>query len=77
MEDDVVKLAPLTELAPEGAEEAVEEAKEKILNDELIIFEGPIYDQEGNLKVEEGQQMTDEEMLNMMWFVEGIEGNIE
>jgi basic membrane protein A len=77
MEDDVVKLAPLTELSPEGAEEAVEEAKEKILNDELIIFEGPIYDQEGNLKVEEGQQMTDEEMLNMMWFVEGIEGNIE
>jgi basic membrane protein A len=48
-----------------------------LINDELIIFEGPIYDQEGNLKVEEGQQMTDEEMLNMMWFVEGIEGNIE
>lgn len=77
MEDDVVKLAPLTELAPDGAEEAVEEAKEKLLNDELIVFSGPIKDQEGKLMVEEGQQMTDEEMLNMMWFVEGVEGNIE
>ncbi len=77
MEDDIVRLAPLTELAPEGAQEAVSEAKEMILNDELIVFEGPIYDQEGNIMVEEGQQLTDEEMLNMMWFVEGVEGNIE
>ncbi len=77
MEDDIVKLAPLTDIAPDEAQEKVDEAKDKILNDELIVFEGPIYDQEGNLKVEEEQQLTDEEMLNMMWFVEGVEGNIE
>ena len=77
MEENVVQLAPLTDLAPEEAKEEVEEAKEKILNEQVKVFGGPIYDQEGNLKVEEGQELTDGEMLGMMWFVEGIEGNIE
>ena len=77
MDDDIVELAPLTDLAPDEAGEFLDEAKEKILNGELKVFGGPIYDQEGNLKVEEGQELTDGEMLDMMWFVEGVEGNIE
>jgi len=77
MEDNIVQLAPLTDLAPEEADEYVEEAKSKILDGTLEVFEGPLYNQEGELAVEEGQVMTDEEMLNMMWFVQGVEGNIE
>ncbi len=77
IEDNIVELAPLTDLAPDEAQEKIDESKTEILNDELLVFEGPIYDQEGNLKVEEGQNLSVEEMLNMMWFVEGVEGNIE
>src|SRR6056297_814849 len=36
MDDNIVKLAPLTDLAPEEAQEQDDEAKAKILNDELI-----------------------------------------
>lgn len=77
LEDNIVQLAPLTDLAPEDAEEYVGEAKDKILDGTLKVFEGPLYNQEGEVVVEEGQVMTDEEMLNMMWFVQGVEGNIE
>ena len=40
------------------------------------IFTGPIADQTGEIRVPEGQSMTDEELLSMNWFVEGVEGEI-
>lgn len=73
MEDGVVKLADLTENAPAGAKEAVEKAKADISKK---IFVGPLKDQTGAVKVAEGKAMTDEEWLNMNWFVEGVEGKI-
>ncbi len=77
MEKDIVKLAPLTENAPAGAQEAIDAAKAKILDGSLVIFGGPIYNQDGAIAVEEGKTLTDEELLNMMWFVKGVEGKIE
>jgi len=72
MSDDIVKLAPLTELAPEEAAEIIAEAEAKIVSGEMDVFAGPIYDNEGNLKVAEGQTLTDEELLSMDWFVQGV-----
>ena len=37
------------------------------------VFYGPIYDNEGNLRVGEGESMKDETMLNHFdWYVEGV-----
>lgn len=77
MNDDVVRLAPLTENAPAGAQEAVDAAKAQILDGSLKVFEGTINGQDGAVVVEDGQVLTDEEMLGMMWFVQGVEGTIE
>jgi basic membrane protein A len=77
LKDGIVDLAPLTDLAPENAKAKIEEAKKKILDDSLHVFAGPIKAQNGDLKVEEGKELTDEEMLSMDWFVEGVEGKIE
>jgi len=77
LQDKIVELAPISENAPEGAAEKVEAAKKKILDGELNIFAGPIKDQDGNIAIEEGKVLTDEEMLSMNWFVEGVEGKIE
>ncbi|EYE89110.1 ABC transporter substrate-binding protein [Fervidicella metallireducens AeB] len=76
IEDNVVDIAPLTNLAPEGAKEKVEAAKEDIKSGKNKIFVGPLQDQTGALKVEAGKIMTDDEIWNMDWFVEGVEGNI-
>ncbi len=77
LKDGIVDLAPITELATEDAKAKVEEARAQIEDGSLKVFAGPIKDQEGNIKVEEGKALTDEEMLNMNWFVEGVEGKIE
>ncbi len=77
MEEGVVGLAPLTANAPEGAQAAVDAAAAKILDGSLSVFAGPILNQAGEVAVEEGKTLTDEEMLNMMWFVKGVEGQIQ
>jgi basic membrane protein A len=42
----------------------------------LTIFSGPLKDQQGQVKVPQGQSMTGDQILNMNWFVEGVEGTI-
>ena len=51
-------------------------AKAKIISGELHPFAGPIKDQNGEVKVPEGTTMTDDEIWNMSWFVEGVIGEI-
>lgn len=75
LESGTIELAPLTALAPEGAQALVDQATNDIISGNLFVFEGPIKGQDGEIMVAEGQKMTDEEMLNMMWFVEGVIGN--
>jgi basic membrane protein A len=74
--DGVVDLAPLTTAAPEKAKELVEKTKEEIKSGKNKIFMGPIKDQNGTLKVEDGKTMSDDEVWNINWFVEGVEGTI-
>ena len=74
LEDGVVDLA---ELSPEvDAETAamVEEYEAMILSGEWDVFCGPVMGQNGELSVADGTCMSDEEMLNMGWFVEGVVG---
>jgi basic membrane protein A and related proteins len=75
--DEVVDLSPLTENVKEGIAEVVEAKKAEILangNDDGI-FVGPLSDNEGNLVVEEGKVMNDEELLSMMWLVDNVIGS--
>lgn len=77
MKEGIVDLAPLTQYAPEGAQEAVDKAREAIYDGSLKIFAGPLKDQSGNIRVKEGEVMTDDEVWVMDWFVEGVIGNIK
>lgn len=72
----IVGLAPFTANAPEGAQAAVDKAKADIISGKNKIFTGPIKDQSGNVKVAQGTTMTDQEMLQFNWFVQGVEGKI-
>ena len=74
--DNIVSLAPLTSVAPEGAKAAVEKAEAKIKEGNNVIFQGPIKDQSGAVKVKEGQTLTDDEVWNINWFVQGVDGTI-
>jgi basic membrane protein A len=70
-----VRLAPLSDLVPEDVRKLIDARTEKLKKDDSI-FAGPIKDQSGAIKVEEGVKLTDKELLSMMWFVEGVVGTI-
>ena len=72
MSEGMVDISPLTKNVAEGTAEAVEAARASILDGSFGVFVGPIYDNEGTLRVEEGQTLTPEEILAIDWFVEGI-----
>ena len=63
-------------LEREDRQEKVDAAKKAIIDGTLEPFTGPLYDQEGNKKVEDGVKMTDDEIWNMNWFVKGVTGTI-
>ncbi len=76
MADGVVALAPLSPLVDEETKALVEQKQQEIISGRWDVFTGPIYDQEGNLRVAEGETLSDEDMLSMDWFVQGVVGTI-
>ncbi len=78
-EEGVVDMAPIADFVPEEIRTAIEEEVARFKSGEetiYTIFTGPIADQTGETRVPEGQSMTDEELLSMDWFVEGVDGEI-
>lgn len=76
IDEGVVLLAPLSNKVPDEVKDILADKELDISNGNLYIFEGPIKGQDGSIKVPEGKKMTDIEMLNMDWFVQGVEGSI-
>ncbi|RUS46414.1 BMP family ABC transporter substrate-binding protein [Cohnella sp. AR92] len=74
--DGMVDLAPLGKNVNADAKKLIEDAKAKFISGELNVFTGPIVDQSGKEKVAAGQTLTDAEVLEMNWFVKGVEGTI-
>lgn len=56
--------------------QAVEDATAAMIAGDLEVFAGPITDQEGNVRIPEGETMSIEDMLAIDWFIEGIEGSV-
>jgi len=76
MSDGIVDLAPFAAFVPEDVKKAVDAKKQAIIKGEFDPFDGPIKDQQGNVRVEAGKTLSDEEKLSIDWFVEGVEGTI-
>ncbi|NLB52835.1 MAG: BMP family ABC transporter substrate-binding protein [Syntrophomonadaceae bacterium] len=75
LEDEIVDLATISDKVPAEVIAQVEAKKQEMSNKEWDVFTGPITDQDGNVRVQEGQKLTDEEMLALDWFVAGVEGS--
>jgi simple sugar transport system substrate-binding protein len=73
--DGEVVMARYANMPPEVAEEAgrIEGA---IRLGELHPFEGPVVDRDGTERIPAGRAATDEEMLTMNWFVQGVVGDL-
>jgi basic membrane protein A len=76
MADGILDLAPFGDMVPQGVRDEVNAAKQEIMSGDLHPFTGPIRDNDGELKVADGETMTDDALLSFNWLVEGLVGRI-
>lgn len=75
LEKGVVGLSPFGPMVPEKIKEKVLKIKEEIKKGKFKVFTGPIKDQQGKIRIPAGKVASDQELLGMDWFVEGVIGN--
>jgi basic membrane protein A len=76
LKEGMVDLSPFGKDVPDSVKELVAAEREKIISGAWDVFTGPIKDQKGEVRVPEGEVMSDGDMLSMGWFVEGVEGEV-
>jgi basic membrane protein A len=75
MEDGCMALAPFGPKVPQEVQDLVLQTKADLEAGTIVAFAGPIKDQDGNVRVEEGDVLTDDQMSAVDWLVEGMIGS--
>ena len=76
MEHELVQLAPISDRVPAAVRELVAMKEAAIKAGKLHPFAGPVVDQNGKVQVPADSVPTDEELLSMNYFVQGVRGTI-
>lgn len=71
---DCLAIAPFGPAVPDRVVRAVKAAKQAVISGQLHIFQGPIRDNRGVLRVEAGRWLTGDEYGQMDWLAEGVVG---
>ena len=73
MEDGIVKMGTFSSQVRKETKAAVEAANFRLVSREMDVFYGPIRDNQGNMRVEAGESMSDQTLLTKFdWYVEGV-----
>jgi basic membrane lipoprotein Med (substrate-binding protein (PBP1-ABC) superfamily) len=71
-----MEMAPFGDMVPQDVQDEVMAARDQVVSGDLHPFTGPIRDQDGTVRVEDGETMSDEALLGFDWLVEGVTGSI-
>jgi len=73
--DDCMAMAPFGPNVPQEVQDQVNQALAGIEAGTTVVFAGPIVDQEGTIRVAEGEVLSEEDMGSVDWFVKGVTGS--
>ncbi len=76
MDTEVVDIIYSNSSIPRETVQSVSFMKDMIIQGTYHPFTGPLYDNKGNIKLEENLKLDPTEILTMDWFVEGVIGSI-
>ncbi|MGQ9369723.1 BMP family ABC transporter substrate-binding protein [Azospirillum sp. ST 5-10] len=76
LKDKMLYLAPYNPAIPKDVVEMAEKTRVDIMEGRRHPFAGPVKDQSGKVVIAEGKNASDEEILKMDWFVEGVTGKL-
>jgi simple sugar transport system substrate-binding protein len=69
-------LAPLNDSIPADLKALVAEKKAALKAGTMRVFDGPVKDQSGAVKVTKGTTMSDGDLSGFNWYVEGVSGKL-
>lgn len=70
----IVQISPVTEsVAKDGTQKLTDALVPHLTDGSAKVFKGPLKDTAGNVKYLETDTMTDREVENMSWYVQGVE----
>jgi basic membrane protein A len=76
LDEGVVGLAPMSEKVPTDVQLLVNQRRDGLIQKSLRIFEGPIRDTKGEIRVPSGKVMSDADLLTMDFYVLGVDGGV-
>jgi basic membrane protein A len=68
-------MAPFGPKVPQEVQDQVLQVKDDIEAGNIVVFTGPIIDQDGNVVVAEGEVLSEDLMSSVDWFVQGVIGS--
>ena len=70
--DGCMALAPFGPKVPQEVKDKVAGVQAGLEVGTIVTFAGPIKDQDGNIKIHEGEVLSDDAMSSVDWFVKGV-----
>ena len=76
IEAGMVSLAPINPVVPRKIVARVKAKEDAIRNASFHPFQGPVKDQDGNVRIAAGTTISDADLLKMDWYVQGVQGKL-
>lgn len=73
LREGMVQIGPYNPILPQAVVDEAERVRQGIIEGRIHPFAGPIRDQKGELRLPEGRTLSDEDILKMDWYVEGVQ----
>lgn len=73
--DGCMAMAPFGPRVPQAVQDEVNAVRADLEAGDLVVFAGPIVDQDGNVRIAEGEELTPDLMSSVDWFVQGVIGS--
>lgn len=76
MTEGTSKLVSLHHKIPDSVRALVAEKQAALMAGTFEVFAGPIKNYRGRVRIKEGKSLSDEKLLRMNWYVEGVKGSL-
>ena len=76
LESGALDAGPFSDSVPQDVQDLIADYKDKVISGDFVIWEGPMYSQDGTLQIPAGESRNDEEIDQIDWLIQGIEGTI-
>lgn len=75
LSDGCMAIAPFGSEVPQTVIDKFNQVRADLESGKIVTFAGPIKDQNGDIRIKEGEVLTDDAMSNVDWFVKGVTGS--